>query len=288
MLDQRTAFQNLVPTLPTIQPSHRVTSSKAIYHTSAVPVGSMYSYRKMGGYVAFSWPNEAVLEGGTSFDCFWQLSTLPLYFTAKLFTLPCLVSLFSAQPHVWLYSYFFILRYCINTMDLLFSKCVNFKNSCTKLYVIIYIYMQAMPQAQAYLSSPLPAQHSAGSSLFWLTTQKRLPYTLNTLHQTLHNTLTIHIKHAICHKFPNSQNSLSLSLSITFTAAVTLPPPSPATMSSVPQQPNHVVCHIILWVVGTVPFSTKRSVFSCLQTLPVCGHFCDKSPFLPFLPAGTV
>ena len=43
--------------------------------TSAVPVGSMYSYRKVGGQVAFSW-------------------------MAKLFNLPCLVSLFSAQPHM--------------------------------------------------------------------------------------------------------------------------------------------------------------------------------------------
>ena len=79
-----------------------------------------------------------------------------------------------------------------------------------------------MCQAQVSLSSSLPAQHLAVSSLFWLT--KRLHYTLNTLHQNLHNTLTIHSKHAMCHKSLNSQNSLSLSLSLILTAAVTLPP----------------------------------------------------------------
>ena len=73
-----------------------------------------------------------------------------------------------------------------------------------------------------------------------------------------------------------SQHS-KLAVSITFTAADTLP--------SVPQQPNHVFCHIILWLVGVVPFSTNGNVFFCLQTLPACGHFSDKSMFLPFLPA---
>ena len=34
-----------------------------------------------------------------------------------------------------------------------------------------------------------------------------------------------------------------------------------------------------------VPFSTNRNVFFCLQTLPGCVHFRDKSPFLLFLPA---
>ena len=48
--------------------------------------------------------------------------------------------------------------------------------------------------------------HSAVSSLLWpIKQKKRLHYTLNTLHQTLHNTLTIHSKHAKCHKSLNSQ-----------------------------------------------------------------------------------
>ena len=43
-------------------------------------------------------------------------------------------------------------------------------------------------------------------SLFWLIKQKkRLHYTLITLHQTLHNTLTTHSKHGKCHKSLNSQ-----------------------------------------------------------------------------------
>ena len=75
------------------------------------------------------------------------------------------------------------------------------------------------------------------------------------------------------------------AVSFTVTAAVTLSPPSLPQLSPVLQQPNHVFCHIILWLVGVVPFSTNRNVFFfCLQTLPACGHFRDKSPFLPFLP----
>ena len=61
-----------------------------------------------------------------------------------------------------------------------------------------------------------PATHSAVSSLFWLTKQKknRLHYTLNTPHQTLYDTIITHSKHATCHKSLNSHNSLSLSPSL--------------------------------------------------------------------------
>ena len=73
--------------------------------------------------ILYGWPNEAVFEGGTSgifrfvvksdipgynwlFDFFL---ILPLYFTLKIIYL---VSLFSAQPHVWLYSYVFTHSLC--------------------------------------------------------------------------------------------------------------------------------------------------------------------------------
>ena len=72
-------------------------------------------------------------------------------------------------------------------------------------------------------------------------------------------------------------SKLSIVVSITVTVTVTLPPPSLPQLLPVPQQPNHVVCHIILWLVGVVPFSTNRkgssTVFflladtSCLWTL---------------------
>ena len=52
------------------------------------------------------------------------------------------------------------------------------------------------------------------------------------------------------------------------------------TTSPTPQQPNHVVCHIILWLVGVVPFSTNRNVFSCLQTL--ANTFVTKARFYHF------
>ena len=74
-----------------------------------------------------------------------------------------------------------------------------------------------------------------------------------------------------------SQISQLSKLIITVTAAVTSS--VRPTTSPVPQQPNHVVCHIILWLVGVVLSSTNRkggvtSCFfcllantSCLQTL---------------------
>ena len=46
--------------------------------------------------------------------------------------------------------------------------------------------------------------------------------------------------------------------------------------------------HIILWLASVVPFSTSWNVFFCLQALPACGHFCEKSPFLSSLPAPNV
>ena len=51
---------------------------------------------------------------------------------------------------------------------------------------------------QAMLIQPSPHCSS-------LNKKKKLNYKLNTLHQTLHNTLTIHSKHAKCHKSLNSQ-----------------------------------------------------------------------------------
>ena len=51
--------------------------------------------------------------------------------------------------------------------------------------------------------------------------KKNRHYTLNTLHYTLYTTLTIHSKHAICHKSLNSQNLPSLSLSVSLPASLT-------------------------------------------------------------------
>ena len=56
----------------------------------------------------------------------------------------------------------------------------------------------------------------------------------------------------------------------------------PPTTSPVPQQPYHVVCHVILWLVGVVPFSTNRNVFSCLQTLGLADTFVTKASFYRF------
>ena len=95
--------------------------------------------------------------------------------------------------------------------------------------------MQAMPQAQASLSIPACSTFSSLLSVLTHRTKKRLHYTLNTLHPTIYNTLTTHSKHAKCHKSLNSQNLLSITVIV-------------------------------------VPFSSNRNVFSCLQTLPACGH----------------
>ena len=60
-------------------------------------------------------------------------------------------------------------------------------------------------------------------------TKNRLDYTLNTLHYTLYNILTIHSKQTICHKSLNCQNSPSLSLSVSPPASLTQHPCSSAT-----------------------------------------------------------
>ena len=140
--------------------------------------------------------------------------------------------------------------------------------------------MQAMPQAQGS-SGHSCLSHIQQSPPCFDSQHKK---TDSTTHETLYNTITIHSKHAWCHKSLNSQKSLSIYVSLSITDAVTLPPRlshnfpcSPATQSrSLPY--NFVIC------CDVVPFSTNRNMFSCLQALAACGHFCNKSPFLPFLP----
>ena len=129
--------------------------------------------------------------------------------------------------------------------------------------------MRAMPQAQ--LSCLLHIQ-----LLLVLThnTKKCLHYTLNMLHQIPHTTHWLHT--------PNTLNVTNLSTlkprclyhCLTVTAAVILSLTSLPQLPPVPQLPNHMFCHIILWLVGVVPFSTNsfHNVFlpantSCLQTL---------------------
>ena len=43
------SFLNLMPTLPTMQLSHSLTSLEPVYQTTAVPVRKVYSYKKVGG-----------------------------------------------------------------------------------------------------------------------------------------------------------------------------------------------------------------------------------------------
>ena len=47
--------------------------------------------------------------------------------------------------------------------------------------------------------------------------------------------------------------------------------PSLPNLPPCPQQPNHIVCHVILWLACVVPFSTIRKVFFVsLQCSPLC------------------
>ena len=120
----------------------------------------------------------------------------------------------------------------------------NANINCCLLHLLAYILI-IYKIIMNYLHLNTGNAHSAVSSLFWLIKQKTTP--LHTKHTTpLCNTLTIHSKHAKCHKSLNSQY---LSLPVIH------PPPSLPQLP-VPQQPNLLL-----------------------------GHFCDKSLFLPFLPA---
>ena len=62
---------------------------------------------------------------------------LPLYFTLKTIYLALFgVIIFSTTSHVWLYSYFFILTYYINTMDLKSQN--NIKSELEKLDFLLW------------------------------------------------------------------------------------------------------------------------------------------------------
>ena len=52
-------------------------------------------------------------------------------------------------------------------------------------------------------------------------------------------------------------SKLAITIFISVTVTVTLHR-CPSHKFPVTKQPNHVVCHIILWLVGVVPFSTNR------------------------------
>ena len=55
-----------------------------------------------------------------------------------------------------------------------------------------------------------------------------------------------------------SKHAISYTVSITVSVVVTLLPQSLPQLPQVPQQPNHMVYHIILWLVDVVPFPTSR------------------------------
>ena len=62
-----------------------------------------------------------------------------------------------------------------------------------------------------------------------------------------------------------SKLAVSIAVCISFTLLLLSIPQLPPG----PQQPNHAFCHISLWLVGVVPFSTDRNVFfACIHFLP--------------------
>ena len=65
---------------------------------------------------------------------------------------------------------------------------------------------------------------------------------------------------------------------VSITVTVTLSPPSLPQPPPTPLQPNHVVCHIILWLVGVAPFSTNRK--GSVTSLHACWHFLWERPIL--------
>ena len=63
-----------------------------------------------------------------------------------------------------------------------------------------------------------------------------------------------------------SQISQLSKLTISITVTVALPLSLPQ-LPPVPQQPNHVVCHIILWLIGVVRFSSCKITFCFLYSV---------------------
>ena len=126
---------------------------------------------------------------------------LPLYFNVKTMYLALFgVIIFSTTSRVTVQLFFSFWHTVVTQLSQknITVKTTNMFNNnfyyllckinvkCAKLYVTIYILMQAMPQAQVSLSSSLPAPHSAVSSLFWLAKQKRLHYTTHHRHHIIH------------------------------------------------------------------------------------------------------
>ena len=137
------------------------------------------------------------------------------------------------------------------------------------------------------LSSPACSTFSSLLLVLTHKTKKCLHYTLNTLHQTLYDTLIIHSKHAICLKSLNSQNSPSLLLSLSTVCISHRPshsfPRSSATKSS------DLSYNFFDWLVWCLfPPTGTCFFFFCLQTLPACRHFRESSPLLSLLPAPNV
>ena len=122
------------------------------------------------------------------------------------------------------------------------------------------------------LSSPACSTFSSLLLVLTHKTKKCLHYTLNTLHQTLYDTLIIHSKHAICLKSLNSQNSPSLLLSLSTVCISHRPshsfPRSSATKSS---DLSYNFFDWLVWCLfpptGTCFFFFLLANTSCLQTL---------------------
>ena len=97
-------------------------------------------------------------------------------------------------------------------------------------------------------------------------TKKRLHYTLNTLHQTLHYRLTIHSKRM------SKLSKLSITVSHTITAAVTLPPPS------LPQLPLLLSNDWLVWCL----FPLIGRCFLACKHLLLADTFVTKACFYRF------
>ena len=145
--------------------------------------------------------------------------------------------------------------------------------------------MQAMPQAPGSSAHSCLFHIQLSPPCFDTNTEKRLHYTLNTLHQTLHNTLAIHSKHMSqisSHKSLNSQNSLShrclYHITVCHSSADIPPTTSPCSSAT-----KSCGLPYILWLVGVVPFSTNRNMFFACKHLLLAATFVTKACFYRFL-----
>ena len=143
------------------------------------------------------------------------------------------------------------ITYNANINCCLLNLCISSWNLQSYMSLFTFKCRQCLRLRHEYLHCLFHLQQSPHC----FNSQHKKTTTLHPKHTTPNTTL-----HTKCHKSLNSQNLLPLSPSLLLSVFCQHPSHNFPCSS----QPNHVICHIIVWLVCVVAFSTNRNMFSCL------------------------